>query len=233
MAEFHGIEDSPISFAATLSLIGYLGGPIGFVAGALIGGVIDLFISAKRKKEQRKEVKKAFYRQLLQRYNTQIFISALERLGPSMLYLQELGLKPGSPEFDIALVKKLGSEIGYKGNCAIDLFGPAPTGQRRPLVATIDSSGKMRAYSPHIDKNLGPKWRGACKEMYLGALNAWAAEKRDTIEFKRMLASEQATTKRNAVFRILINTASVMVLVGYMLKQKKKLKSIRKESVEV
>jgi len=222
--QFGGLEDSPVSAAQMGAMIGLYGGPMGLVAGALIGGIIDVFIGAKKKKDLRKQMKEEFFLRLLKRYNTQIFISALERMGPAMIYVQSLGLRPGTPQYNELLKKKLFSEIGYRGNCAIDLYGPAPAGQPRPLLATIDSGGKMHARSPHIDLALGPKWAEACKEMHKAALQAWAEEKRENILFDRELKAERGVAKRNAITRISINVGIGMLLIGYMLRQKGKIK---------
>jgi len=220
---FGGIEDSPVSAAQTGALIGMYFGPMGLLAGALIGGAVDIFLNAKKKKELRKKMKAEFFLKLLKRYNTQIFISALERMGPAMMYIQSLGLKPGSPQYDELLKKKLFSEIGYKGNCEIDLYGPAPPGAPRPLIATIDRTGKMLARSPHIDMALGPKWLEACKEMHKAALKEWALEQRENILFERELTTERGTAKRNAITRISINVGIGLLFMGYMLRQKKKI----------
>lgn len=222
--QFGGLEDSPVSAAQTGALVGLYFGPMGLLAGALVGGIVDVFLGARRKREQRKEMKRAFFRQLLKRYNTQIFISALERMGPAMVYVQSLGLKPGSAQYDALLKKKLFSEIGYKGNCAIDLYGPAPPGAPRPLLATIDRGGKMHAHSPHIDTALGARWAEACKEMHKAALQQWAEEKKGDILFDRELKTERSAAKRNVITRISINVGIGMLLVGYMLRQKGKIK---------
>ena len=151
-AGLDGIEESIgptgyVSAASIGSTIGIVGGLPGMLVGGAIGAVVDVFLSAEAKKDQREQMEKDFYIQLLKRYNTQIFISALERMGPAMVYLSALGLKPGSPEFNEAMKKKLFTEIGYKGDCAIDLYGPAATGHPRPLVATINRSGQLHPYN--------------------------------------------------------------------------------------
>ena len=217
-----------VSYASLGATIGLMGPPvIGVAVGVIVGGIADLILGARAAKQARKEMKKAFYAALLKRYNTQIFISVLERMGPAMVYLQSLGLKPGSPEFDEALKKKLYSEVGYKGNCAVDIFGPAAPGQKRPPIATIDGGGKMNAYSPHIDKDLGEKWAEACREFHKAALQAWAEEQAETITFQRDIEKEKADTKRKQITRVMINAAVVMVMMGYSIRQKNKLTFIR------
>ena len=168
-------------------------------------------------------MKKMFFQALLKRYNKQIFLSALERMGPAMVYLQALGLKPGTPQFEEMLKKKLYSDIGYRGNCSIDLYGPAPTGKKRPLIAQIDRTGKVKAWSKHIDLQVGPAWAAACPETYKAALRAWAEEQRDLILFERDLDADKATAKRNVITRSMINVGIAMLLMGYMVRQKKKI----------
>jgi len=230
--ELDGINDAIgpkgyVSAASIGSTIGLIWGPAGMLLGGAIGGVVDAFLSAKDKKEERKAMEHAFYVRLLKRYNTQVFISALERMGPAMVYLQSLGLKPGSREFDAAMRKKLFTEVGYRGDCAIDLYGSAPPGQKRPLIATISKVGKLTPYSPHIDPSLGPKWLEACKRFHREALKEWAKEKRDTIVFQRSMMKEKADSRRKSTTRLLVNMGVVMLFFGYMLRQKKKLTFMR------
>ena len=232
MNTLDGIEETIgpkgyISAASIGSAIGLIGGPAGMLIGGVLGGVIDSFLGAKDKKDQRKAMEKAFYTQLLKRYNTQIFISALERMGPAMVYLQSLGLKPGSREFDAAMKKKLFADIGYRGDCAIDLYGPAASGQKRSLLATIDRGGKLTPHNPHIDHSLGPKWLGACKDFHKEALKAWAREKRDTIVFQRDMEKDRSISRRKSTTRLLVNLGVVFLFFGYMLRQKKKLTFMR------
>ena len=156
MAKFK-IEDSPVSASAVGAGIGILFGPIGLIVGVAIGAIVDVFIGARKKRAARKAAKKAFLEQLIKRYETQIFVSTLERIGSGMVYLSALGLKPGSEQFDQLLVKKLSADVGYKGKCALELYGPAPPGQKRRVIASITRGGKMTPYSIHIDQALGPK----------------------------------------------------------------------------
>ena len=200
---------------------------VGFVVGAILGGVADLVLSARAKKEQRRQMKKAFYAALLKRYDTQVFISTLERMGPAMVYLQSLGLKPGTDAYDEALKKKLYSEVGYKGNCSIDIFGPAAPGQPRPPIATIDYKGNVQAFSPHFDISHGPKWAEACNTFFKAALQAWAEEQKENILYFRDIEKETNESKRAAVTRLLINGGIMLVLAGYSIRQKRKLKFLR------
>lgn len=229
MAEFHGIEDSPVSMATVGMGLGLVLGPLGMGVGAAIGAIADVFIGAYAKKKARKQMKKDFLLQLLKRYNTQIFISVLERLGAAMIYVQELGLKPGSDQYDALLKKKLFSEIGYNGKCEIHLYGPAPVGAKRPLLAVINRHGKLTPYSPHIDINLGAKWAEACTEIHKAALKMWAAEQRDTILYKRERKKESEQAQRNTITRIMVNGGLILIMIGYTIKQKKKLKSLRQQ----
>lgn len=217
-----------VSYASLGATIGMMGPPvIGVAIGVIVGGIADLVLGAREAKKARKKMKKAFYAALLKRYNTQIFISVLERMGPAMVYLQSLGLKPGTPEFDEALKKKLYSDVGYKGNCAVDIFGPAPPGQKRPPIASIDGQGKINAYSPHIDQDLGPKWAEACREFHKAALQAWAEDQAENIVFQREIEAEKGDTKRKQITRVMVNISVIMLMMGYSIRQKKKLKFIR------
>jgi hypothetical protein len=231
LGEFDGVPaigpGGYVSYASLGAGIGTIFPGVGTIAGAVIGGIVDLAISARSKKKERKALQKAFYAQLLKRYNTQLFISALERMGPAMVYLQTLGLKPGTPGFDVALTKKLRSEIGYKGRCSIDILGPAAAGKKRPVIASIDSRGKMQAFNPHIDNALGPKWLEACKEFHKAALKAWAMEQKENILFQRDIDKEKQEAKRAMVTRLLINAGIILGLAGYSIRQKKKLKYMR------
>jgi hypothetical protein len=219
--------DGYVSAAAIGATIGWVLPGIGVVAGALIGGVVDIFLSARQKKKARKRMKKAFMLQLLKRFNSYVFVSALERLGMAMMYIQALGLKPGTPDFDKMLKKKTFPEIGYKGDCAIDLLGPAPEGQQRPVLASIDKTGYIQPYSQHIDLSVGKKWAEACKELHKAALKAWAAEQSENIIFKRELQAEKDASRRRAATRIMVNTGLIMLMLGYTIMQKKKVKKIR------
>jgi len=212
-----------VSAATIGAVVGFVIPVIGPIMGAAIGGAVDVFLGARAKKKERKAMKHAFYMQLLKRYDTQIFISALERMGPAMVYIAELGLKPGTPEYTNMLIRKLGADIGYKGECAIDLKGPAPEGQPRPLIASIDKIGRMQARSPHIDTALGKTWARACKEMHLAALKSWAEDQSKNVLLKRGIEKEQSEAKRGAITRMSINAGVIMMLIGYTIRQKRKL----------
>lgn len=214
--------------AATLGAgLGLVLPGVGLVVGAVIGGVIDLALSARNQSKARRKARKAFYAALLKRYDTQIFISTLERMGPAMVYLQSLGLKPGTDAFDAALKKKLYAEVGYKGNCAVDIFGPAAPGKPRPPIASIDKLGKINAFSPNIDLALGPKWAEACKEFHKAALQAWAEEQKDNILYLRDIEKEKQESERAMATRLLVNGGLWMLMIGYTIRQKKKLKFLR------
>lgn len=225
--ELSGIEDSPVSASTVGAGIGIIAGPVGLVVGAAIGAVVDVFIGAYSKKKAREKAKKDFLRQLLKRYHTEIFVSTLQRMGTGMIYLSALGLKPGGEQFDQMLVKKLGAEVGYKGKCAIELYGPAAPGKPRKTIATISRGGKMKAFSPHIDKALGPKWTEACKELHKAALQAWADDQRENILLERDIQKEKDQAQRNTITRLLTNAGVIMLLLGYTLKQKKKIVKMR------
>jgi hypothetical protein len=219
-----------VSYASIGATLGIVGGPIGLVAGAVIGGVVDLFVGARQKKKMRDKMKKAFYAALLKRYNQQIFLEVLERMGSSAIYLSGLGLKPGTPEFDQAMQKKMPGE--YKGSCAINIFGPAAPGQKRPAIATISSAGKLTPYSPHIDVKLGEKWSQACREFYKAALKSWATEQAEAITFKRELQKEKSESQRRSMTRVAVNAGIIMILFGYSIRQKRKLKFIREQKAK-
>ena len=227
-----GFEESPVSAATIGATIGMFFGPPGLIAGALIGGIADVFLGAAAKKKARKQMKKAFLAQLMKRYNTQIFASSLERLGIGMIHLQSLGLKPGTPEFDQFLVKKLKTEIGYQGNCAIDLYAPAAPGQPRTTLASIDRAGKITAFSQHIDLEVGPKWAEACKELHKMALKSWAEDQSENILMQREVQQESEQAVRNATTKLLVNGGLIMMMFGYTIRQKKKLKVLRKKKKE-
>lgn len=231
MAEFDGFE-MPVSAATMGASIGMFLGPIGLVGGALIGGIVDVAFGAKAKQKARKAMKKAFLAALMKRYNTQIFASSLERLGTGMIHLQSLGLKPGTPEFDKLLVKKLNTEIGYKGDCAIDLYAPVGQSSQRMVIASIDKTGKMIPYTPHIDLDLGNKWSEACKELHKLALKSWAEDQAENIVMQREMEKETAESQRNAITRFLVNGGLIMLMFGYTIRQKRKLKSLRGEKVK-
>lgn len=229
----NGFEDSPVSAATIGAGVGVFLGPLGVVTGALIGGVIDVAFGARSKAKARKRMKRAFVAMLLKRYNTQVFISSLERMASAISYLESLGLKPGTPQFDEYLKRSLYSEIGYKGNCEIDLFGPATEGQQRPLLATIDHKGVLTPYSPSIDIALGPKWNEACRELHKAALKDWAEEQKENILVERELQEERHKSNQIITTKVLVNAGVIMLLLGYTIKTKKKLRKLRAENAQV
>lgn len=227
MSVLEGFEESPVSAATIGAGIGLFLGPMGVLGGALIGGIVDVFVGAKAKAKARKKMKKAFTAMLLKRYDTQVFISSLERMASAIEYLGTLGLRPGTPEFDEYLKRVLYSEIGYKGNCELDLYGPAAQGQPRPLIAQIDRKGVLTAHSPSIDLDLGPKWNEACKELHKAALKDWAEEQSENILIERELAQEKEKMRQIVTTKLLVNAGVVMLMLGYTIRTKRKLKTLR------
>lgn len=225
---FNGIlDDPPISGASAFATVGLLlGGPIGLLAGSVIGGIVDAFGSAREKRRLRRRIKRLFYAQEVKRYNQQIFLSALERLGSEMAYLNALGIRPRTPEYELALQKNV---KGYRGNCNLDLFFPAPPGQPQQLVARLKGDGSIEAKSEHIDLNTGLEWAQACQELNRSALEDWAQHKREDILFEQGLTEQAATARRNAITRTLSNVGLGMVLIGYLIRQKRNLRRIRGE----
>lgn len=227
MSTLKGLEESPVSFATVGAGVGMFLGPAGLAAGMLIGAIADVFIGAGAKKKARKQAKKAYFAALLKRYNTTIFITTLERIGAAMMHAQALGLKPGSAPFDDFLRKKLRTEIGYKGKCELDLYRPAKEGEPRKVVATIDRHGRVKVLDGHFDQSLGPKWAEACKEIHKAALQMWAEEKKEELEYAREIEKEKTAAQRNTVTRLLVNGGIIMLMMGYTIRQKKKLKALR------
>jgi hypothetical protein len=223
------VDGVPVSATAIGATWGLVGGPLGVVGGTLVGGVIDITRLIFGAKKDIEALEKEFFKELKRRYHSAVFITALERMGPAMLYLIELGVKPNTPEFERLLVKKLSTEIGYKGDCAIDLFGPAPPGKPRPLVAQISRTGKVGRASPHFNLEHGTQWKEACKAYHLEALKAWAAEQASQIEFEKDLRKKKETAKRRNVTHLMVNGGMMLFVIGYTLRQKKK---IPKETVE-
>ena len=125
------------------------------------------------------------------------------------------------------LIKKLSASAGYKGKCALEIYGVAAPGKPRPVIASISRGGVMKAYSPHIDKALGPKWAEACKALHIAALQSWAVDQKENILLERDIQKEKDTAQRNTITRLLTNAGVIMLLLGYTLKQKKKLVKMR------
>jgi len=232
MSILEGFEDSPVSAASIGAGLGLFLGPMGVLAGSLIGGIVDVFVGAGAKAKARKKMKKAFIAMLLKRYDTQVFISSLERMASAISYLETLGLRPGTPQFDEYLKKVLYSEIGYKGNCALDLYGPSVKGQPRPLLAQIDKNGILMARSPNIDLDLGPKWNEACKELHKAALKEWAEEQKENILIERELTQEKQRSQKVITTKLLVNAGVILLMLGYTVKTKRKLKTLRASRAE-
>jgi len=230
MTALDGFEKSPVSAASIGAGIGLFIGPVGVIVGALIGGVIDVFVGARAKAKARKRLKRQLYGELLKRYANQIFISALERMASAAQYLQTLGLKPGTEEFDSHMKKLLGSELGYRGRCEVDLYGPAPTGKPRPLLARVDKEGKLTVVDPNVDPALGPKWIEACKELHKVALQSWVEDQKEAILLQREIEQEKRETQQLMTTRFLVNAGVILLILGYTARQKKKLKGLRTES---
>jgi len=228
MREFSGgFEDSPVSAATIGAGVGIFLGPLGVLGGSLVGGAIDVFFGAKAAAKARKKMKRAFVAALLKRYDTQVFISSLERMASAILYLENLGLRPGTPKFDDYLKRTLYSEIGYKGNCELDLYGPSKKGEPRPLLAQIDHRGVLTAHSPNIDLDLGPKWNEACKELHKAALKEWGEEQKENMLIERDLSKEKQLSQSILTTKLLVNAGVILLMLGYTIKTKRKLKKLR------
>ena len=207
------------SLATVGSVIGVVGGPPGILLGAAIG---DTIISARKKKKARKRMRRAFLALILKRYQTQVFISTLERLAMAMLHIAELKVKPGTEQYDKLLQKLLYTEIGYKGDCSVMILGPSKPGTKRQVLAVIDRD-KMTSYSA-LDPSLGKKWHEACKELHKAALRAWAEDKAIDILEERERKHESAEAKRRTATRAMVNGGIILVLLGYSIRKKRKLK---------
>lgn len=221
------IFDLPISMSTVGAGIGLMLGPAGVIAGSMLGGIADTMLGGFSKKSARRKAKRKFLQLLLKRYNTQVFASALERLGSAMIYAQELGLKPGTPEFEAYIVRKVGREIGYRGSCTINLQGPTEPGGSDQPIATIDHTGNMTAHTPNIDPALGQKWIEACRELHKAALQSWAEDRKTDILLQRDIAKQRAEATSNNITRVMVNGGIIMLILGYSVRQKYKLKAIR------
>lgn len=221
------LEKSPVS-AATIGAmgLGMLLGPVGVLGGVLLGGALDTVVGARSKAKIRKKIKRQFIAALLARYRTQIFISSLEKMASAISYLQSLGLKPGTPQFDDYLKRLLFVEIGYKGNCELDLYGPEEDG-KRPLLAEIDRNGKMLIHAAGVDPSFGEKWNQACKELHKAALQEWAEEQKDNILIERELQAEKKQSHQVMSTKALVNGGVILLMLGYTIRTKRKLKKMR------
>jgi hypothetical protein len=232
MSNLSGFEDSPVSAATIGAGIGIFLGPLGVLGGSFIGGVVDVYFGAKAAAKARRKMKRAFVSTLLKRYDTQVFISSLQRMASAISYLETLGLRPGTPQFDEYLKRTLYSEIGYKGNCELDLYGPAEKGKPRPLLAQIDNKGVLTAHSPNINLDLGPQWNKACKELHQAALKEWGTEQAANMETERLLTEEKQHSQNILTTKLLVNAGVIMLMLGYTLKTKKKLRKLRASHAE-
>lgn len=212
----------PMSATTAGIAIGMFLPGIGIVLGAAIGAIIDVVRTALEAGKALKKMKKEFSKQLLNRWDNTVFITALERMAPAMEHLVSLGIKPGTPEFDELLIEKIGSEIGYKGNCAIDITGPAAEGKPRPLLAKIDREGNIQVFSQFFDISLGKQWQQACQSLHAEALKAWAEQRNEDVKFQKELAAEKETANKNAVTEMLVNGGVLLFILGYNVYLKKK-----------
>ena len=236
MRELAGITvggpSGTISGATIGMAVGMVLGPGGMVLGTLIGGAVDIFMGAKAAKKARKKMEAAFVQMLIKRYETQIFVSTLERMGSAITYLTALRLQPGTQQFDDYLKRLLYTEAGYKGNCELDLWGPAAAGKPRTLLAKIDKNGKLTPVSQNIDLGLGPQWNKACKDIHKAALKDWAVEQQENIDVKRALTEEKQESTRSLATKLLVNASLILMMIGYTVRTKKKLKKLRSSHAE-
>lgn len=216
-------DEYPVSATATGMAVGSIIPGIGTGIGALVGMTVDLVRIGLDAKKKEKKIKKEFYKQLLIRYNSTVFITALERLGPAMEHVVNLGFKPGTDDFESMLTKKLNAEIGYRGNCGIDLYGPASSGQARPLLAKINGAGAIETFSPFFKPEHGPQWAQVCKELHLEALKQWGELQAEKAAFERELQDQQATASTRMITEILVNGSLILLTMGYNLKLRKDL----------
>lgn len=225
----------PISATTTGAAIGLIAGLlvpgigllVGYAIGAIIGGITDLVGKAKQMEEQRKQLQQAFYAAIAKRYSNQIFSSCVEELGAAMLYVEQLGFKPSTPEFEAMLQKKLSTgNCIYMGNCGINLFGLGPNGNLQAL-ATINSGGKLTPYTPNVDLKLGDQWIQACHDLNTAAYTAWAQDLQNNVLFKQQLSDQQAEANRETITRVFINLGLMMVMFGYIVREESKVQEIR------
>lgn len=212
-----------VSFTTIGATIGTVIPGLGTLIGAAVGSVIDVAINFGDKKKARRKMKKAIQAALITRYHNTIFGAALQRMNEAMLYLVELGLKPGTPDYDAALKKKLYTEIGYEGGCSVKLYGPPPD---RPLIAHIDKEGKLLAASGYVDPQLTTQWRQACQELHQATLRAWLEMQADETNFRKELQEEDDQAKKNLLTRIMVNAGMLIFLAAYSKRQKKKLRAM-------
>lgn len=212
-----------LSYSAMGATIGTIIPGIGTIVGASIGAVVDVAFGFGDKKKAKKKMKKAIQAALIQRYHNTIFMSALERMNEAMLYLIELGLKPGTPDYDIALKKKLSSEIGYEGGCSLRLYGPPPD---RPLILHIDKEGKVISSSGYITPELPNQWRQACQELHQSVLRGWLEMQVEEAEFQKALYEEQEDAQRNLITKVMVNAGIIIFLTAFSQRQKRKARKL-------
>lgn len=201
----------------------------GLVLGPLIsiaGGVIGNFF---KNQDQIKKIKREMDQQLAKRYSQTVFGSAIERLVSAMEQMVELGLKPNTPEFEEVLEQKLYPEIGYKKDCNIELWNPGIPGrpETRFKQAFINNSGIVTNAVGSFDLNNGPLWVKACKEIKTSALQHWAEQQQADILFQKSLEQEREDAKRKTITYLLMVGGAAILLSGFIIRQKKKLRAIK------
>jgi len=230
-----------VSYTTIGAGIGLLGGAPGAAAGAVIGAVIDLGVKffGDDLKKAKKRMRAAFYASLQKRYNNQIFVGCIEEIGSSMLYIQELGLKPTNPDgtlnsqFDAMLRKKLNKgPCVYNGNCNIAINSVDPQGNLQP-VATLNSDGTIQAYNRNVNLDNGPRWKQACHDLTLAAYQAWAQDYRDNVIFQQQLQEDQTAETRSIITKVLVNAGLILLILGYILREKHKIGELREYKAQL
>lgn len=209
------------SYAAAGAVIGTVVPVIGTAIGAAIGGSIDLYNKWGASQAALRKAKQQFFYSLLIQYNTTVFSEAVNRIAVAMQYLVELGLKPGTPEFELALEKKLYQEIGYKRDCSIDLYKPVIPGQPRILLANISNKGDVKSYDNFVKSELGPAWVKACSELHLEALRMWAQNKADQEAFALKLKQASEDAGKQNLTTVLLFIGIILLLAGYIIKERR------------
>jgi len=212
-----------LTYSAMGATIGTVIPVIGTIVGASIGAVVDVAFGFREKKKAKRKLKKAIQAALIQRYHNAIFFSALERMHEAMLYLIELGLKPGTADYDMALKKKLSSEIGYEGGCSLKLYGPPPD---RPLILHIDKDGKIITTSGYIAPELPGQWRKACQELHQSVLQGWFEMQLEEAEFQKELYEEEEESQRNIITKIMVNAGIIIFMTAFSQRQKRKARKL-------
>lgn len=223
---------STTSFAAIGMLAGMVipgvGMLVGYAVGAIIGGITDLINKSDQLKAAEKQMTQDFYAEIAKRYSTQMFSSCVEELGAAMLYVEQLGFKPSTPEFEAMLQKKLSTgNCIYTGNCGINIFGLSPNVGTLQALATINSGGKLTPYTPNVDLKLGPQWIQACHDLNTAAYTAWAQDYENNVLFEQQLSDQQTQANRDTITRIFINVGLMMLMFGYIVREESKVAEIR------